>query len=182
LARIGNRLLDGRQIMIMSLMERGLDEQARATIESTAPTEQWENTIAVLLRIYCRPAASPAPRPERDRAPREALALITPPDPAIAAFQARVGLTALDLARDQTSPRAARLRNALVDVATLDAYAARDVLNHHPTRSHLTNEQRQKFDAVLTASGLDTGNLSTDHSHALTAAVDKAEAALRGLL
>lgn len=118
---VGNRLLDGRQIMIMSLMERGLDQQARATIESTAPTEPWENAIAALLRVCCRPAAPPTPQQELDRALQEARALIVPPDPATAAFQARVGLAALDLARDRTSPCAARLHDAVVDLATLDA-------------------------------------------------------------
>lgn len=179
---IGDRLLDGRQIKIISLMERGLDQQARATIESTAPTEPWENTIAALLRIYCRPMISPTPQPELDLALQEALALIAPPDPASAVFQVRVGLTALELVRDRTSPHAALLQKAVADVARFDAYAARDVLNHHLARSHLTSEQRQKLDAVLTASGLGAGNLSTAHMQALSAAVDKAEVALCGLL
>lgn len=179
---VGNRLLDGRQIMIMSLMERGLDEQARATIESTVPAEPWENAIAALLRICCRPATSPAPQPELEHALQEALALIAPPDPATATFQARVGLTALDLAHDRTSPCPALLRDAVVDVAILDAYAARDVLNHHPVCSRLASEQRQKLHDVLTASGLGAGKLSPAHMHALTTAVDTAEVTLRGLL
>jgi hypothetical protein len=179
---IGNRLLDGRQILIMSLIERGLDQQARATIESTAPTEPWENAVAALLLVCCRPQTSPTPQPELDLALREALALITPTDPTTAAFQARAGLTALDLTRDRTSPRTALLRDAVVDVATRDAYAARDVLNHHLARSHLTSDQRQKLDAVLAASGLGAGNLPPTHAHALTAAVEEAEAALHALL
>ncbi|MEO3753570.1 hypothetical protein [Streptomyces sp. B6B3] len=179
---IGNRLLDGRQIMIMSLMERGLDEQARATIASTVPTEPWETAVAALLRVTCRPQTAPTPQPEVELALREALALITPPDPSTAAFQARVGLTALDLTRDRTSPHTDLLRDAVVDVATLDAYAARDVLNHHLARSHLTGEQRHKLDAVLAASALGAGNLSPAHTQALTAAVDESEAALHALL
>lgn len=179
---IGNRLLDGRQIKIMSLMERGLDQEARATIDSTAPTEPWENTIAALLRICCRPTPSTAPQPELDLALQEARALITSPDPTTAAFQTRVGLTALELLRDRTSPHVSLLEEAVADVAILDAYAARDVLNHHPARSHLTNGQRQKLETVLAASGLGAGNLSTAHMQELTAAVDKADVALCGLL
>jgi hypothetical protein len=178
---IGNRLLDGRQILIMSLMERGLDQEARDTIDSTTPTEPWENATAAVLRIYCRPQTSPTPQPELDLGLREALALITPPDPSTAAFQARVGLTALDLTHDRPSPRTALLQNAVVDVATHDAYAARDVLNHRLARSHLTTDQRQKLDTVLAASGLGAGNLSPAHAQALTAAVDEAEAALHAL-
>lgn len=179
---IGNRLLDGCQIMIMSLMERGLDQQARDTIQSTAPTEPWENAIAALLRLCCRPAASPMPQPELDLALQEALALLAPPDPATAAFQTRAGLAALELVGDRTSPHAALLHEAVADVARLDAYAARDVLNHHTARAHLTSEQRQKLNSVLTASGLGAGSLPQAHMYALTGAVDKAETALGGLL
>ncbi|TQE18564.1 hypothetical protein Sipo8835_37820 [Streptomyces ipomoeae] len=179
---VGNRLLDGRQIQIMSLMERGLDQQARDTIEATAPKEPWENTVAAFLRIHCRPAADPMPEAELDLALQGALALITSPDPEITAFQARVGLTALELVPDHTSPHAARLRDALAVVAGRDAYAAREVLDHHATRPHLTDEQRENLDVLLTTSGLGAGNLPQAHMHALTEAVDKAEAALRELL
>ncbi|MFJ2113363.1 MULTISPECIES: hypothetical protein [unclassified Streptomyces] len=179
---VGNRLLDGRQIMIMSLMERGLDEQARATIESTVPTEPWENAIAALLRVCCRPATVPTLQPELDLALEETLALIAPPAPATAVFQTRVGLATLDLAHGRTSPRIVLLQDAVADVAALDAYAARDVLNHPLAGSCLTSDQRQRLDAVLTASGLGTGHLSAAHTQALTEAVDTAEVALRGLL
>lgn len=46
----------------------------------------------------------------------------------------------------------------------------------------ITSGQGQKLDAVLAESGLGTGTVSTAHMFALTAAVDKAEVALRGLL
>lgn len=179
---IGNRLLDGRQIKIMSLMERGLDQQARDLIESTAPTEPWEKTIAALLRISCRPPHSPAPESELDLALRNALDLITPPDPTSAVFQTRVALTALELASDRTSPHTALLHEAVADVAALDAYAARDVLNHPMTGAHLSSEHTQNLTNQLTASRLGAGNLPHDHMQALTEAVDKAESALRRLL
>lgn len=179
---IGNRLLDGRQIKIMSLMERGLEQEARDTIDSTTPTEPWENAIAALLRITCRPATSPVPQPELDLALKESVALLTPPDPETAAFQARVGLAALELAHDHTSPHHAFLQEAVAGVAGLDAYAARDVLNHPTAPAHLSSEQQQELDAVLTASGLGAGHLPPAHMHTLTEAVDKTEAALRGLL
>ncbi|MFI6985856.1 hypothetical protein ACIBSV_45840 [Embleya sp. NPDC050154] len=171
---VGNRLLDGRQIMIISLMDRGLDRQARAMIDTSIPAEPWENAVAALLRACCRPR-----QPDPDLALREALPAIAPPDPATAAFQVRVGLTALDLSREPTSPDAVLVRDALVDVAALDAYAARDVLNHHPVCSHLTGGQTQALHAVLTASRLGAGSLSTAHAQALTAAVEQAEITLR---
>ncbi|WP_261801814.1 hypothetical protein [Streptomyces sp. ISID311] len=169
-------------LQIMALMERGLDQQARDTIDTTVPTEPWEHAIAALLRIHCRRVASPAPQPELDLALQGAAALIATPDPSTAAFQTRAGLTALDLAHDRTSPHTPQLQDAVANVAILDAYAARDVLNHSVTRAHLTTAQKQKLDAVLTASGLGTGHLSTTHMQNLTEAVDKAEVDLRGLL
>ncbi|WP_329142472.1 hypothetical protein OIU91_02340 [Streptomyces sp. NBC_01456] len=179
---IGKRLLDGRQIQIMALMERGLDQQARDTIDTTIPTEPWENAIAALLRIHCRRVASRTPQPELDLALQGAATLIATPDPSTAAFQTRAGLAALDLAHDRTSPHATPLQDAIANVAVLDAYAARDVLNHSLTRPHLTSTQTQNLGAVLTAAGLGTGHLSTAHMQALTEAVDKAEVDLRGLL
>ncbi|MEU9486005.1 hypothetical protein AB0D83_20465 [Streptomyces decoyicus] len=179
---IGNRLLDGRQLQIMALMERGLDQQARDTIDTTVPTELWEHAIAALLRIHCRPAASPVPQPELDLALQGTAALVATPSPSTAAFQTRAGLAALDLAHDRTSPHATPLQDGVADVAILDAYAARDVLNHSVTRPHLTSIQIQRLGAVLTASGLGTGHLSTAHMQALTEAVDQAEVDLRGLL
>ncbi|MBW1601022.1 hypothetical protein JJV70_02665 [Streptomyces sp. JJ66] len=177
---IGNRLLDGRQIMIMSLLERGLDQQARDAIDSAVPTEPWENAIAALLRICCRSEGAPAP--ELDRAVQEALTLLTPPESSTAAFQTRVGLAALDLTCGQADACLASLCDALADAARLDAYAAREVLAHHTARSHLTSEQRQRLRAAVTASGLGVGGLPQAHMQVVSEGVDKAEVALRELL
>ncbi|WP_199880906.1 hypothetical protein [Streptomyces kebangsaanensis] len=179
---IANRLLDGRQIQIMSLMERGLDQQARDMIDSAVPTEPWENTVAALLRAYCRPDPSPLPHPDLDRVLRDAAALIAEHEPSTAVFQTRVGLAALELDQDGTSPTAALLRTVVANVANHDAWAARDVLNHHATRPHLASEQIRKLTAVITASGLGAGNLPQAHMQALTEAVAQAETALGELL
>ncbi|MER5973427.1 hypothetical protein ABT112_27495 [Streptomyces sp. NPDC002055] len=90
--------------------------------------------------------------------------------------QSRTSAVAVRAARRSTT------QNALAEVALLDAYAARDVLNHDIAGSRLTSEQSEKLGAVLTASGLGAGTLPPAHMQALTQAVDKAEAALRGLL
>ena len=171
---IGNRLLDGRQIMIMSLMEQGLIQQATAMIESSVPTEPWENTVATILRIHCRPK-TPTSQKELDYAVQETLTLVTQPEPTTAAFRARLGLTTLDLTAHQPTPYDSRLRDAVTDVASSDAYAARDVLGHHGMRSQITDRQEQELTAVLTASGLGAKYLSAAHTDALAAAVRTAE-------
>ena len=97
---VGKRLLDGRQIKIMSLVEQNLPQQAIDMIDSSDPAEPWENAVAAILRISCRPTTSATPHNELDRAVREALPLITELEPTTAAFRARLGPTMLDLIAD----------------------------------------------------------------------------------
>jgi hypothetical protein len=179
---IGNRLLDGRQIEIMALMERGLGQQARDTIDATTPTEPWENTIAALLHVYCRPPSAPVPRPDLDLVLSEVATLVAEPDPSTAVFQTRAALAALDLTRDRTSPSVGPLNDALANTAALDAFAARDVLTHAAAGPSLTSEHHRQLVAAVAASGLGAGRLPEHHMHALTEAVDKGEVALRSLL
>lgn len=83
---------------------------------------------------------------------------------------------------DLPTPHDSRLRAAVVDVASSDAYAARDVLGHRVMRCQMTYQQVHELAAVLTASGFGARNLPAVHMDALTAAVDTAEDHLRTLL
>ncbi|MET8723794.1 hypothetical protein [Streptomyces misionensis] len=177
---IGNRLLDGRQIKIMALMEQGLDQQARDLIDTTQPTEPWESAIALLLHAHCRPEDTPVPEPDLDRTLEKALQLLAHPDPPTAAFQTRTGLSALEL--DRTGRHTARILDSLVSVARLDAYAARDALHHTVAASALDDGATDALNAVVAAAGLGSGVLSAHHHEALTDAVDHAETGLERLL
>ncbi|MFE9308184.1 hypothetical protein ACFYM5_10850 [Streptomyces sp. NPDC006706] len=177
---IGNRLLDGRQIKIMSLMEQGHDQQARNMIDATQPTEPWETAVALLLRTHCRPANTPVPEPDLDRTLSEAALLLAHPEPSTAAFQTRTGLTALEL--DPTGRHADSLLDAIVDVARLDAYAAREVL-HHPVAVSARNADRtDALSAVIAAAELGAGALPAHHRASLTGTVAHAETELGRLL
>ncbi|TMR88317.1 hypothetical protein [Nonomuraea basaltis] len=179
---VGQRLLDGRQITIMSLVEQDLPQQAADMIDSSVPAEPWEDAVAAILRIYCRPTTSTPSQHELDHAVREALALIAEPEPMTAAFRARLGLTVLDLTADQPTAHDSDLRSAVIGVACSDAYAARDVLGHHGMRSRMTPQQEQELAGVLAASGFGAGSLPAAHLDALTAAVRQGERSLRALL
>ncbi|GAA3722375.1 hypothetical protein GCM10022224_104200 [Nonomuraea antimicrobica] len=179
---VGQRLLDGRQITIMSLVEQDLHQQAADMIASSVPAEPWENAVAAILRIYCQPTTLTPSQDELEHAVQEALALVAEPEPMTAAFRARLGLSALDLTADQPTAYDADLRSAVIGVACSDAYAARDVLRHHEMRSRMTPQQNQEVAGVLAASGFGAGNLPAAHLDALTAAARQGEVSLRALL
>ncbi|MEU9735176.1 hypothetical protein [Streptomyces sp. NPDC048002] len=177
---IGNRLLDGRQIQTMALMEQDRDQQARDLIDATQPTEPWENAVADLLRAHCRTGATPLPPADLDRAQRAAASLLADPEPSYTAFQTRAGLAALDLGG--SGPHADSLAPALAAAARLDAYAAREVLRHPVAATVLDDEAKDVLYAVTAAAGLGSGELSADHRDALTCAVRDAETQLERLL
>ncbi|MEU2227033.1 hypothetical protein [Streptomyces sp. NPDC018347] len=177
---IGSRLLDGRQIKIMALMEQGLDEQARDLIDTTQPTESWERAIALLLRAHCRSVDAPVPLTDLNRTQREATALLANPDPSTAVFQTRTGLAALELGA--SGPNANALLEALAEAALLDAHAARELLNHPAGRATLRAERADALTTVVAAAALGASTLPTDYQRSLSKAVAIGEAELRRLL
>ncbi|MFJ2812142.1 hypothetical protein [Streptomyces sp. NPDC087294] len=176
---IGNRLLDGRQIKIMALMEQDLDQQARDLIDTSRPAEPWERAIALLLRAHCHPAKAPLPRADVNRAQRAAASLLADPKPSTALFQTRAGLAALNLAND---PQSSTLLEALTEVARLDAYAAREVLDDPPARAILSAKRASSLGSVVEVAGLGAGTLPADHQRSLSESVALGEAELKRLL
>ncbi|KAA9379639.1 hypothetical protein F5972_08270 [Microbispora cellulosiformans] len=170
---LGQRLLDGRQIAIITHHATGdCHGAARLLAASSTPTP-WEQAVAAALAVL---TGSPDAATMVDRY----LGLDQDP-PGQVVFRVRLGLAVLDLAAART-PRVSNLRAAIIDGASSDAYAARDVLGHHVMRSQMTPRQEHDLTAVVTASGLGAGTLPPADMRALTTAVDKAEVALRGQL
>ncbi|MFG2564721.1 hypothetical protein ACGFR6_04690 [Streptomyces sp. NPDC048567] len=177
---IGNRLLDGRQIKIMALMEQDQEQQALNLIDATQPTEPWEKAVALLLHAHCRPPDAPVPKADLDRTFDETLQLLAQPDLSTAAFQTRVGLSALEL--DRAGRHTGPTLDALVNVARLDAYAAREALHHPVAASALNDQATAELTTVIATAGLGVGALSARDHEALTGAVGHAERELKWLL
>ncbi|WP_219508970.1 hypothetical protein [Nonomuraea ceibae] len=179
---IGDRLLDGRQLKVMALVEQGHLDEATEMIDSTVPVEPWEATVASLLRIAVRSGITPTSGDELERVVGEVLSLLTSEEPTTAAFRVRLALTALDVAACHSSAASTCLATAIIDVASTDAYAARDVLGHPAMRSSITSRQHQNLTAVIAAAALGTGSIPDVHWNAITKEIDHAEARLRTLL
>ncbi|WP_460704338.1 hypothetical protein [Myceligenerans halotolerans] len=178
---IGNRMLDGRQISIMALMERGLDAEARDTIDTSATTEPWEHTVAILLRAHCQPEPGALPAETLDHIAQAVTAQIGYAEPSTAVFHTRLGLGTLDLPARPGSDLSP-LQAAIIQTAALDAYAAREV-RHHPVASALlTDEQHRNLEAVVQTAGLGAGALPPHHMQTLAETVDQADEHLRQLL
>jgi hypothetical protein len=179
---IGTRLLDGRQIKIMALLEQGRHREAATVIDATVPAEPWETAVTAILRTYCQQQATATTPAEPSDAIEKTIKLLGQGEPTTAAFRSRAGLTALDLAANQPEESTAQLRDAIVSLAATDAYAARNALGHSMMRARMTRHQERQLTSVVAAAGLGVGHLPPDHIGAITAAADNAEKHLRALL
>jgi hypothetical protein len=179
---IGTRLLDGRQIKIMALVEQGRHREAAAVIDATVTAEPWETAVVAILRAYIQQQATPATPAEPSDAIEKTIELLGQGEPTTAAFRSRAGLTALDLAAGQPETSTAQLHDAIAKLAATDAYAARNALRHPIMRARMTCHQEQQLTSVITAAGFGVGQLPPGHMDAITTAVGQAEEHLRVLL
>lgn len=179
---IGQRLLDGRQVTILSLVQDQQADQAAALVEQSAITEPWEQAVQSLLRVFCQRAAGADARQHVATMLTAVLALLEQPDPSTAVFRTRVGMTALDLADTHGDPQLSQLCEELIATAPSDAYAARDVLAHPLLRSAMTAGQHRDLAGLADASGLQAGAIPEPLYGDLMAAVSLAEDRLRALL
>jgi hypothetical protein len=179
---VGTRLLDGRQVTIMSPLEQGHHREAAAMIDASIPAESWEAAVAAILRAYCRQRATPATPVETGDAIAWTIKLVGRDEPTTAAFRSRAGLTALDLAASQPEEATMPLRDAIAKVAATDAYAARNALSHPVMRARMTRHQELQLISVVAAAGLGAGRLPPGHMDAIMSAVGRAEECLLVLL
>jgi hypothetical protein len=179
---VGDRLLDGRQVTIMSLLQHGDHDQATAMVDASNITEPWEKPVAAILRTYCLREDSDTARKDLDTAVAEALALIRQIEPSTVVFRTRVALTALDLAEPYEALDRSPLSAAVLLQASTDAYAAREALASTTLRSSITTEDERRLADVVKSSGLGRGSMPVDLLDKLMASVHIAADELRLLL
>lgn len=179
---VGDRLLDGRQVTIMSLLQRGHRDQAIAMVDESTITEPWEKPVAAILRTYCLQDDPHAARNDLDTAVAEALALVRQVEPSTTVFRVRVALTTLDLAGPYMNLDLSPLSTAVVRQASTDAYAAREALGSTPLHTSITAQDERQLTDVVQSSGLGRGSMPADLLDDLTASVQTAETDLHLLL
>ncbi|MCM3884295.1 hypothetical protein [Frankia sp. R82] len=180
---VGVRLLDGRQVTILALVQDGQTERAATMVEQSAASESsWEPAVQSLLRVYCMRAAGAEVRSQIPPMLAAVLAMLGQPDPPAAVFRGRTGMVALDLAGGHDHPHLSPLRTALINGACGDAYAARDALAHRLLAEALSATERETLADLARASGLDAGALPHLLRNDLTDAFAIAENHLRECL
>ncbi|PZG56334.1 hypothetical protein C1I98_01500 [Spongiactinospora gelatinilytica] len=175
---VGTRLLDGRQVTIVALVERGDIDKAAAMVDETLPAELWEKAVAGLLRVYCLQAVGIGTDEDTTAMILRTLELFEYADPSTAVFRTRVGMTALDLTASYGQEPALRLQRAVMTGAMSDAYASREVLGHASLRSAMTSRQQRAMQAMVQAAGLGSGAIPHGLLVDLMASVARAEAQL----
>jgi hypothetical protein len=174
---IGQRLLDGRQVAILTRTLAGDPASALAMLKESATSEPWEQPVAACLTVLClRTAARPANSAIAAMADRY---LDLEPSPELLVFRTRLGLAVIDLAGGTGQPGTVQIAARLVDeaVTAADGYAAQDLLTHDKCRARLTSPQKQAQTATVQSSGLSNSTIPAHLMTDLLAAVETSETA-----
>ncbi|MET8004236.1 hypothetical protein [Nonomuraea glycinis] len=176
---VGTRLLDGRQVTILALVDRGQLDQAVSMVRDSVAAEPWEEAVASLLHVYCQCAAGADTEQSVIVMIRHALGIVEQADPSTTVFRTRIGITALDLAGDYDSALLQRLRQAVISESASDVYVGREALAHPELLPMMTVKQRQGLEALVQESGLGCGSMPQDLLEDLMSSVTMAERRLQ---
>ncbi len=148
---IGIRMLDGRQVAIITRILAGAYDEANDLLDASITPELWERAVAAYLTTLCLTHAGHYPRSAAATMVDRYIDLVQEGTPPV--FACRLGLSVLDLAEATSQAIIAReiTRQA---ITSADAYAAHDVLTH-PTCVHdITAADRETLTGVIADAGL----------------------------
>lgn len=164
---IGSRMLDGRQIAVIAHASTGRHADARELLHGTEPGEPWENAVTACLQQLCEPA------------PGRTKAISTYPshDPQTAGltvFYVRLGLCIIDGVTSADEFLTRPIAAAVLQAASTDGYAAREILEHPRCRATATDQQVNHLAELVTSCGLDAGHLPPSLQTEITEALERA--------
>lgn len=157
---IGQRMLDGRQVAVISHATSGDLEAARSIVSETFCIEPWEQAVtACLAYLLARTGSEPAD--EYLSAMLDRYRRLRPMD-GFAVFHTRLGLAIIDAVGGANQPSVQSLANDLVNhaVALGDAYAAQSVLKNEDLSARF-DQQGRDLSAMVSMGGLERGRIPT---------------------
>ncbi|WP_432008815.1 hypothetical protein [Streptomyces bacillaris] len=170
---IGRRLLDGRQVAIVSLCLGGDPATARRTLEESTLDESWEQPVAACLALLCRTTAQEPSAKAAPKAAAEYLRLEA--DPELIVFRTRIGLTVLDLCSG--TARAEIARRLVHDaVNSGDGYVAREALAHTICSEQMSGRDHRLLSEAVSSAGLGRGSMPSEPKRKLLEAAATASA------
>jgi len=179
---IGQRMLDGRQVAVVAALIANRPAHAAALLADATPGEPWEQVVTAYLTALChRSTGQPADHHAHELVDSY---VHLEPEPGTAAFDARLGLTILDVAWSDKEAAARRVVNELHRRATRlnDGYAAQESLAHPLFTALATGGQQRICRDIVDACALGTGMLSDGLRDQLTAALRASHRTMRDAL
>lgn len=140
---IGQRLLDGRQMSVITRYLAADTSGALALLQDTVTSEPWEDVITYCLTRLCTPRRYASTRQCRKMLDIYARLLGAPQ---LAVFVTRLGLTIIDTASEAVNHDVQAAAHDLIAHAIRwqDGYASRDILAHHNCLAFLTTKEKDE--------------------------------------
>ncbi|MGW2057441.1 hypothetical protein ACWCOZ_26600 [Streptomyces sp. NPDC001840] len=168
---VGQRMLDGRQVAVLTALTAGDAPAAEDLLADTEPGEPWEDAVTSCLTVLTHRTVG---RPLRHHLHDLVATYLDGADePGMTVFNTRLGLTLLDTIASLEHP-AARLVVADLHrraTKTTDGYAARETLAHPSFTALATDQETQDCHALLHACALGAGAIPADLHDEMTAAI-----------
>ncbi|MFF0445803.1 hypothetical protein ACFYT4_05160 [Streptomyces sp. NPDC004609] len=179
---VGQRMLDGRQVAVLSALVSGDTTSAAALLHDTTPGDPWEQHVTACLTVLCRRDAQ---QPVDDHlAELIAAYLQRSPEPGMTVFDIRLGLTLLEAVGPAETPAAQDVVHALHCRTTEaeDGYAAREVLAHPLFPALATDREAQDCRALVRVCALGAGAIPGHLHGELAAALRASDKVIRDSL
>ncbi|MGC4939274.1 hypothetical protein [Kribbella sp. DT2] len=179
---IGERMLDGRQVAVLTRITTGDHSGALELVTATTAGEAWENAVTACLEILCRWPNHRVTAHEIDTL----LATRAHVDfqANLVVFHTRLMLSIIDAAREVSH---ASLRTDVIQLADqiltiADGYASRDVLSHKGFTAILDGERISQLERTVKACALGSKELSAELQAELEDALNLSETVIRQTL
>ncbi|MFJ7420074.1 hypothetical protein ACIQXD_15910 [Streptomyces uncialis] len=175
---VGARMLDGRQVAIVTAVTAGDTDEAMTQLADTVPGEPWENAVTACLTVLARRYADLPFDQDLGMTLDGYQQLHRVPE--LAVFHTRLGLTIIDAAGGVRHPAVRCVVADLVEGTTQggDGYAARDVLAHTGCVSLMSTCQSDRLSTLVEACALGKGALPAEVRSGLLAALELSDAVI----